>query len=112
MAKAKGASTSSKKPASAAVSGVPTASSDPQPSVITTEERYRMIAEAAYFRAEARGFRGGDPVADWLEAEAEIDRLLLPQPDEYATAHRSGPENFSPVQQQKPSVQGANRPRP
>jgi predicted nucleic acid-binding Zn-ribbon protein len=31
-----------------------------------------MIAETAYFRAERRGFNG-DPVADWIEAEAEVD---------------------------------------
>lgn len=36
----------------------------------------QMIEEAAYYRAEKRGFRGGDPVADWLAAEAEIDALL------------------------------------
>jgi hypothetical protein len=35
-----------------------------------------MIAEAAYFRAERRGFNGGDPVRDWCEAEAEIDARL------------------------------------
>ncbi len=35
-----------------------------------------MIAEAAYFRALARGFQGGDPMDDWLAAEAEINRLL------------------------------------
>jgi hypothetical protein len=35
-----------------------------------------MIAEAAYFRAEARGFEGGDSVRDWLEAEAEVDAIL------------------------------------
>ena len=35
-----------------------------------------MIAEAAYYRAEARGFREGDPVQDWLAAEAEIDARL------------------------------------
>lgn len=35
-----------------------------------------MIAEAAYFRAERRGFNGGDPVRDWCEAEAEIDGQL------------------------------------
>jgi uncharacterized protein YfcZ (UPF0381/DUF406 family) len=33
-----------------------------------------MIAEAAYFRAERRGFQGGDPLDDWLQAEAEVDR--------------------------------------
>lgn len=42
------------------------------------DERRRMIAEAAYFRAAARGFRGGDPVQDWLAAEAEIDQALPP----------------------------------
>ena len=39
-------------------------------------DREGMIAEAAYYLAERRGFDGGDPVADWLEAEAEIDALL------------------------------------
>jgi len=38
------------------------------------EERRRLIEEAAYFRAEKRGFMDGSPTADWLEAEAEIDR--------------------------------------
>lgn len=41
---------------------------------VTAEERHRMISEAAYFRAQARGFRDGDPLDDWLWAEAEIDR--------------------------------------
>jgi hypothetical protein len=35
-----------------------------------------MIAEAAYFKAERRGFKGGDPVRDWCEAEAEVDARL------------------------------------
>lgn len=35
-----------------------------------------MIAEAAYFLAEKRGFVGGDVAEDWLAAEAEIDRIL------------------------------------
>ena len=43
---------------------------------VTPEQRYQMIAEAAYFHAERRGFVGGDPGLDWAEAEAEIDRLL------------------------------------
>jgi hypothetical protein len=42
----------------------------------TPEERHRMIAEAAYYRAQRREFRGGDPVEDWLAAEADIDRRL------------------------------------
>lgn len=43
---------------------------------VTSEQRYQMIAEAAYFIAERRGFGSGDPARDWLEAEAEIDRIL------------------------------------
>ena len=38
--------------------------------------RDEMIAVAAYFRAERRGFAPGDTRADWLAAEAEIDHLL------------------------------------
>ena len=44
------------------------------------ERRRRLIAEAAYFRAERRGFTGGDPLDDWLQAEAEIDRMA-PRPN-------------------------------
>ena len=40
-----------------------------------------MIAEAAYFRAERRGFQGGCPMEDWLEAEHEISQLYFqPEP--------------------------------
>ena len=35
-----------------------------------------MIAEAAYNRAQSRGFAAGGEVQDWLEAEAEIDARL------------------------------------
>ena len=45
---------------------------------ISPEERHRKIAEAAYLRAEHRGFQPGDPVEDWLAAEAEIDKVLGP----------------------------------
>jgi hypothetical protein len=38
--------------------------------------RYNLIARAAYLRAEKRGFAPGGEQQDWLEAEAEIDRLL------------------------------------
>jgi hypothetical protein len=43
---------------------------------VTNSQRQQMIAEAAYFRAERRGFNGGDTVRDWCEAEAEIDAEL------------------------------------
>lgn len=35
-----------------------------------------MIAEAAYFIAEHRGFGGGREMEDWLAAETEVDTLL------------------------------------
>lgn len=40
------------------------------------EERRNMIARAAYFRAERRNFAPGYEVADWLAAEADVDREL------------------------------------
>ena len=49
-----------------------TSGSATNPSVSSAEERTRLIAEAAYYRALQRGFQGGDPVNDWLEAEREL----------------------------------------
>ena len=46
---------------------------------ITPEQRYQMIAEVAYYRAERRGFIIGDTAQDWLDAEVEIDRILQQQ---------------------------------
>jgi hypothetical protein len=34
-----------------------------------------MIRTAAYFRSERRGFAAGADLQDWLEAEAEINRI-------------------------------------
>lgn len=41
-------------------------------------DRQEMIATAAYFRAEKRGFSGNetDALQDWLEAEREVDTEL------------------------------------
>lgn len=41
------------------------------------EYRAALIAEAAYFRAEKRGFVPGHETADWLAAEAEVDARLM-----------------------------------
>jgi hypothetical protein len=35
-----------------------------------------MIATAAYFLAERRGFSGGYEMQDWISAEANIDSKL------------------------------------
>lgn len=47
----------------------------PKVMLVTDEQRYRMIAEAAYYRAESNHFRS-DPVRDWIEAEKDITALL------------------------------------
>ncbi|MFU8857659.1 MAG: DUF2934 domain-containing protein [Deferrisomatales bacterium] len=39
-------------------------------------DRVEMVRRAAYLRAERRGFRGGSPEQDWLEAEREVDEVL------------------------------------
>ena len=44
------------------------------PAFIDPNCRNQLIAEAAYFRAESKGFPQGCALNDWLEAEAEIDR--------------------------------------
>ena len=50
------------------------------PRELSAELRREMIAEAAYLRAERRGFSAGDPTEDWLEAEREVDLLLAERP--------------------------------
>jgi len=45
-----------------------------------------MIAQAAYFHAERRGFAPGGEEQDWLKAEAEIAALLE------GAAHGHGPQ--------------------
>jgi hypothetical protein len=58
-------------PAAEVVSETP----DPAPAAVR-KSRHELIAEAAYRRAVRRKFRDGDPVSDWLAAEAEIDGML------------------------------------
>jgi hypothetical protein len=43
---------------------------------VSAGQRRQMIAEAAYFRAERRGFRDGDPTEDWYAAERDVDARL------------------------------------
>jgi hypothetical protein len=63
------------------IAGAKTASS-PDHSAISAEERHQLISEAAYYRAQQRGFTGGDPIQDWLEAEMEVSgrfRAVVPR---------------------------------
>lgn len=68
MAKLKQHSTGSE------VSTLPTA----KKRALSEDERRRMVAEAAYYLAEQRGFTGGDADSDWLQAEIQINRMLGP----------------------------------
>ena len=51
------------------------ASTAPKP-VLTAEQRNHYVSVAAFYIAERRGFTLGNPSQDWLDAEAEIDRLI------------------------------------
>jgi len=44
---------------------------------VDPEVRRLMIAEAAYYCAEQRGFEPGHELEDWLVAEARIDLLTV-----------------------------------
>ncbi len=44
--------------------------------LVTPEERHGMIATAAYFHTEQRGFTQGYELEDWIFGEAEINARL------------------------------------
>jgi len=46
------------------------------PTRLAPAERQKLIEHAAYLRAAKRNFEPGGEVQDWLEAEAEVERLL------------------------------------
>jgi hypothetical protein len=50
--------------------------SGPAPTKLTPEQRHKLIEMKAYAYAEKRGFQNGDPLADWLRAEKEVDSRL------------------------------------
>ena len=39
---------------------------------LSVEDRCCLVAELAYYKAEARGFEPGHELEDWLSAEAEV----------------------------------------
>jgi hypothetical protein len=50
-----------------------TDSAQPKSSEVDADERHRRISDAAYYRAERRGFAPGADQEDWHEAEKELD---------------------------------------
>ena len=51
----------------------------PSASSVADAARQKMISEAAYYRAQRRGFAPGRELDDWLAAEAEITGYFLEQ---------------------------------
>jgi hypothetical protein len=47
------------------------------PALIDQDARRSLIAQAAYYRAERRGFQPGHEAEDWLAAEHEVDTALM-----------------------------------
>jgi hypothetical protein len=47
------------------------------PAFVDPQQRASLIARAAYFRSQERGFAPGHELEDWLAAEAEVDAQLL-----------------------------------
>jgi hypothetical protein len=67
-----------KKPAAAKPAAAKPAAKTPSRSnimIVSDEQRYRMVAEAAYYHAERNQFKS-DHVRDWIDAESEIAALL------------------------------------
>ena len=67
-------SSRSKKPVRRVRAGAATAEPVARVPQLSPDARDRMIAFAAYCRAEKRGFEPGHELEDWLQAEAEVDR--------------------------------------
>ena len=78
----------------AAINGVPN---------VNDEERRKRIAEAAYYRAQGRGFRGDQQLDDWLAAERELASLISAEPE---------PQSEDPIPPQPDQSSGAAIPAP
>jgi hypothetical protein len=56
-------------------------------------EWHRMIAEAAYYLAQKRGFRGEHSLEDWLAAEQQIRQVISPVGAAEETMKDTGPRD-------------------
>lgn len=68
--------TAAKAPIRRTTPAKPKTLADPPSTAMSEEARRAMIAEAAYYHAERRGFAPGGEEHDWLKAETEVDGLL------------------------------------
>ena len=58
--------------------------------VFDPDLRHRMISEAAYYLYTQRGYADGYDFDDWLQAEAQVDDLIL-NPEHEDTTEVSAP---------------------
>jgi hypothetical protein len=72
------------------VSGSKHGKTDDPRNEFSDEEWYDMVATAAYYRAEVRGFDGGSAEDDWYEAEAELRDRFSSAGSSVETASGSG----------------------
>ena len=75
-AKAPAKAKSAPKAAIGTAAAKPTRTRARKPAGVPSEQRRHYVEMAAYYIAERRGFAPGNPLEDWVQAEAEIDRLL------------------------------------
>ena len=54
--------------------------------------RHRMISEAAYYLYTQRGYDDGYALDDWLQAEAEVEQLIMNPERAPATEEASAPQ--------------------
>jgi len=74
------ASSTESTPRQAAPTSASSESPESEKPKISPAERWLLIRKNAYLRAQKRGFMGGNPFEDWVNAEQEID-------SKYATDH-------------------------
>jgi len=88
------------------------------PLVLSQDERRQMIADAAYYRAERRGFAPGSEVEDWLAAEKEVMERLkamaecAPKTQPSATARSAAPKGSVPAAESHTPAAKAARKKP
>lgn len=68
--------TAAARPAAKPKAAKPAANSSTGRPAVAPDQRRFYIEVAAYYIAERRGFHGGSELADWAQAEKEIEQLL------------------------------------
>lgn len=86
----------------------------PRAAGVKVADREAMIREAAYYRAEQRGFAPGYEWEDWLAAEAEVERRVDVQPASGGRKPAAKPRQVaaSPLETSATRSRAGKQPRP